>query len=111
MDGQVPEITPVDLKQRMDNEHPLVLVDVREPFEASIADLPECGQKRIPTGEFAMRIDDLDSDDVIVLYCRTGGRSAWATELLMRSGFEKVLNLKGGVLGWREEVDPSLSEY
>ena len=111
MNGSVPEITPVALKERMEREPTVVLVDVREPFEASIADLPDCGQKRIPTGEFEARIGELERDSVIVLYCRSGARSAWATQVLMGNGFENVLNLKGGVLGWREDVDPSLEAY
>ena len=95
----------------MDNEHPMVLIDVRDSFEVQIADLPAYEQRRMPTGEFLTRVDELDPDDVIVLYCRSGARSAWAADLLIQRGFEKVLNLKGGVLGWREEVDPSLQSY
>jgi sulfur-carrier protein adenylyltransferase/sulfurtransferase len=53
----------------------------------------------------------LDPDDPIVVYCRSGGRSARIVQFLRASGFSNVLNLKGGVLGWRAEVDPSLREY
>ena len=107
----VPEITPTELKARLDAGDVPVLVDVRELHEASIADLPANGQIRIPTGDFLTRMTELDRDKEHVLYCRSGARSAWATELLMRQGFENVLNLRGGILGWRVEMDPSLRAY
>jgi adenylyltransferase/sulfurtransferase len=66
---------------------------------------------RIPTAEFAARYEELDRGRELVLYCRSGRRSAWATQVLLGHGFERVLNLKGGVLGWREEVDPDLPRY
>lgn len=111
MSNEVPEIDPAELKERMDNEHPLVLLDVREPFEAQIADLPEYSTRRIPTGQLPLNLSELDPDDTYVVYCRSGARSAWAVQLLMREGFQNVVNLKGGVLGWRDEVDPSLQGY
>jgi adenylyltransferase/sulfurtransferase len=107
----VPEITAADLKERLDRGDPLVLVDVREPFEAQIADLPDYGQKRIPTGDFPQRFSELDPGSEIVVYCRSGSRSAWACAILAHQGYEHVLNLHGGVLGWREAVDPSLAAY
>lgn len=107
----VPEITPTELKSRLDNGDAPLLVDVRERFERRIADLPEHGQIRIPTGEFFQRMAELDRDRTIVLYCRSGGRSAWAARLLLERGYPKVLNLRGGVLGWREEIDPTLRAY
>ncbi|MBW3533989.1 MAG: rhodanese-like domain-containing protein [Gemmatimonadetes bacterium] len=109
--GEIPEISPSELKQRLDRHQPVVLVDVREPFEKDIADLPDYGQLRIPVGDFLERMDELDPSDAIVLYCRSGARSGWAVQQLQEKGFASVFNLKGGVLGWREEVDPSLSAY
>ncbi len=107
----VPEISATDLKERLDNGDVPVLIDVREPFEQAIADLPEHGQVRIPTGEFMHRIDELDAARETVLYCRSGQRSEWAAKLLVQRGFAQVLNLRGGVLAWRTEVDPSLRAY
>jgi sulfur-carrier protein adenylyltransferase/sulfurtransferase len=107
----LPEITATELKARMDRSHPLVLVDVREPHEREIADLPEVGQLRIPIGEFVDRMAELDPDDPVVVYCRSGARSAWAVRQLGERGFGEVYNLKGGILGWRSEVDPSLEAY
>lgn len=107
----VPEIAPTELKARMDAGDDLLLVDVREPYEAKIADLPDVGQLRIPTGEFADRFAEIDADREVVVYCRSGSRSAWAATVLTASGYDRVLNLTGGVLGWRAEVDPSLAAY
>ncbi len=112
MNAGIPEITPTELKARMDQGDSLVLIDVRELHEAMIADIPVYREKKqIPTGEFPGHVDDLDPASSFVLYCRSGARSAWAVQILLSSGFESVLNLKGGVLGWREEVDPSMGAY
>ena len=107
----VPEITPTELKARLDSGDVPVLVDVRELFEVAIADLPDHGQTRIPTGDFPTRFGELDRNTDLVIYCRSGSRSAWAAGLLLENGYERVLNLQGGVLGWRAEVDPSLTAY
>jgi rhodanese-related sulfurtransferase len=109
--ASIPEIGPVELKARLDQGDSLVLVDVREPFEVLIADLPDHGQLRIPTGDFAQRFSELDPEAEIVVYCRSGSRSARACAILMHQGYDRVLNLHGGVLGWRAEVDPSLAAY
>lgn len=108
---EIPEISAAELKERLDREQPVVLIDVREPFEADIADLPAYGQRRIPVNEFEDRMDELDPDDAIVVYCRSGARSGWAVQRLQERGFGSVLNLRGGILGWRDEVDPSLRAY
>lgn len=107
----VPEITPTELKQRLDAGDEVLLVDVREAFEIDIADLPDHGQLRIPTGEFPSRVDEIDRDAEVVVYCRSGSRSAWACSILAQHGYPRVLNLAGGVLGWRAEVDPDLTAY
>ena len=86
-------------------------MDVRELFEREIVDLPQHGQLSIPTGEFIERMGELDSAKEVVVYCRSGGRSEQVARYLMQNGFEQVLNLRGGILGWRQEVDPSLPTY
>jgi adenylyltransferase/sulfurtransferase len=104
-------MTPTELKQRLEQGDPLVLVDVRQLEERDIADLPEVGQLRIPVGEFLDRLGEVDPDEEVVLYCRSGSRSGWATRHLVARGYSKVWNLKGGLLGWKREVDPSIQAY
>lgn len=108
---EIPEITPIELKERLDRGDRIVLVDVREPHEPAIADLPELGQKRIPLREIPLRADELDPSSELVLYCRSGARSGRAAAHLVQRGYPRVWNLKGGVLKWREDVDPSLASY
>lgn len=110
-DGDVPEITVTELKERLDTGNVPVLVDVREYYEADIADLPEVGQLRIPMAELMERIDEMDKESELVLYCRSGSRSDRAVRYLLRQGFANVFNLKGGMLAWREEVDPDIPAY
>ena len=108
---EVPEITPTELKARLDRGDAPTLVDVREPFEAGIADLPDHGQHRIPTGEFPLRFAELSPKDEIVVYCRSGSRSAWAVAVLMQQGYERVYNLQGGsarLAKRRRSLPPSL---
>ena len=107
----VPEITATELNERIGAGDVPVLVDVRESHEPAIADLPQHGQVLIPTGQFIDRISELDPEAEVVLYCRSGARSEWAARLLLEAGFSSVLNLRGGVLAWREEVDPTLQAY
>jgi len=108
---EIPEITPTELKARLDDGEVPLLVDVREHFERRIADLPPHDQIHVPTGEFLHRMSELDRDREIVVYCRTGSRSTWAARLLLERGFKQVLNLRGGLMAWRTEVDPSLRAY
>lgn len=111
MSAGVPEIEPIELKSRLDAGEPPVLLDVREPYEKDIADLPDVGQLRIPLGDVAARFEELSPDDEIVIYCRSGGRSSSVVQFLQSQGFERVINLRGGVLAWQEDVDPSLTRY
>jgi rhodanese-related sulfurtransferase len=111
-EGGLPEVTATELNQRLQAEQPLTLVDVREPYEKQIADLPEVGQLRIPMGELGMRLEDLAAiEGPVILYCRSGSRSGRATIALRARGFDNIWNLKGGLLAWKDEVDPSIQEY
>jgi molybdopterin/thiamine biosynthesis adenylyltransferase/rhodanese-related sulfurtransferase len=104
----VPEITPRELKARLDRGDDLFILDVREPHEFQICNL---GGHLIPLGDLSRRANELDSSREIVAHCRSGKRSADAVEFLRRAGFRKVLNLKGGILAWSDEVDPSVPKY
>src|SRR5271154_2051184 len=104
----VPEITPRELKVRLDRGDDLYILDVREPHEYQICNL---GGHLIPLGDLSKRVSELDSSREIVAHCRSGKRSAEAVEFLQRAGFRKVLNLKGGILAWSDDVDPSVPKY
>jgi sulfur-carrier protein adenylyltransferase/sulfurtransferase len=104
----VPEITPRDLKARLDRGDDLFILDVREPHEYQICNL---GGHLIPLGDLSRRVSELDSSREIVAHCRSGKRSAEAVEFLRKAGFRKLLNLKGGILAWSDEVDPSVPKY
>ena len=109
MQTGIPEITPAEVKKKMDVHEPFVLIDVREPHEYQICRIP--GSKLIPLGEVPKRMNELDSADEIVVHCKSGMRSAKAVDLLMKSGFRKIHNLKGGILAWSDQVDPSVPKY
>ena len=104
----VPEITPRELKARLDRGDDLCIVDVREPHEYQICNI---GGYLIPLSDLSRRVSELDSSREIVAHCRSGKRSAEASEFLRQAGFRKVLNLKGGILAWSDEVDPSVPKY
>jgi sulfur-carrier protein adenylyltransferase/sulfurtransferase len=105
----VPTITAVELREKLDRREKFVLVDVREPFEYDICNIP--GSKLIPLGELPARLSELDSADDIVLHCKVGGRSAKALKILQEAGFRKLSNLRGGITAWADEVDPSVPKY
>jgi len=109
--SSVPEITATNLKHRLDRRDPLVLIDVRETHEWDICNLGSKGARLIPLGEVPAHMNELSSADEIVLYCRSGARSAKALRQLQDAGFRRLLNLKGGILAWSEEVDPSIPRY
>jgi adenylyltransferase/sulfurtransferase len=105
----IKEITAKELKAIIDRKDKFVLVDVREPHEYQIAKIP--GARLIPLGEVAQRANELDTADDIVVHCRTGVRSAKAIGVLQKMGFKRLRNLKGGILAWSQDVDPSVPQY
>jgi sulfur-carrier protein adenylyltransferase/sulfurtransferase len=107
----VPEITPIQLKQRLDAGEPLVVIDVREPFEWDIANLGDHGAKLIPLGELSDRIDEIPQDTDVVVHCRSGSRSASAVRYLLENGYDRVWNLSTGISGWSDDVDAEVQKY
>jgi sulfur-carrier protein adenylyltransferase/sulfurtransferase len=103
------EITPEELKARMDRGDQLTIVDVREPHEYEISRLPN--SRLIPLGQISSRMHELNSADEIVVHCKMGGRSAKAVKLLREAGFKKIKNLTGGIDLWAQKVDPSVPRY
>jgi sulfur-carrier protein adenylyltransferase/sulfurtransferase len=104
------EITATELKQRLDQGDDLQIIDVREPHEFEIGRIPN--STLIPLGQILNRQDEIDPNRETVVHCKMGGRSARAIEALQRSGFTgRLMNLKGGILAWSSEVDPSVPKY
>jgi adenylyltransferase/sulfurtransferase len=103
------EITATELKAKLDRGDDFILVDVREPYEYEIGRIN--GSKLIPLGQIGDRAGELNPDQEIVLQCKGGVRSAQALETLRAKGFKKLVNLKGGILSWSDEVDPSVPKY
>ena len=103
-------ITPRELRRRLDRGEPLVLVDVRERWEADIVSL--AGSRLIPINELGYRAEDeIDPDEEIVLYGHHGIRSMEAAMVLWDLGYEQVKSMAGGIDRWTLEVDPSLPRY
>jgi len=107
----VPEVTVQELKHRRDSLSAPFLLDVRKPFEDSIATLH--ADQLIPHDQLADRLSELKAgrDDEIVVHCRSGVRSAQAVEILQHAGYRRVYNLAGGIKAWSREIDPSVPEY
>jgi sulfur-carrier protein adenylyltransferase/sulfurtransferase len=104
----IPEITARELKTRLDKGEDIYVLDVREPHEYQICNIHG---HLIPLGELPQRVNELDSSKEIVAHCKSGKRSAQAVEFLQKAGFRKIHNLKGGILAWSDEVDPSVPKY
>jgi adenylyltransferase/sulfurtransferase len=105
----LPEIDVHQLKDRLDQGTPFVLLDVREPAEIEVACLP--GSVKIPLGELPTRISELDPSAETIIHCKAGGRSAKALQLLLDSGFTKACHVQGGINAWSKEIDPSVPLY
>ena len=102
-------MTPQELSARIAAGTSPDVLDVREPAEAVICAIP--GGRLIPLGELPRRLSELDPGREIVVYCRSGARSARAVSLLRERGFPRARNLTGGILRWIREIDPSQPSY
>ena len=106
----IPEITVKEFKERLDRGDKMFVLDVRQPHETEICSL---GGTLIPVAELPQRLDEIADhrDEDVIVYCRSGARSGRAVEMMRQRGFTKALNLKGGVLAWSDEVDPTMPKY
>jgi sulfur-carrier protein adenylyltransferase/sulfurtransferase len=107
--GPPEEITAVELKRRLDGGESLEVIDVREPHEWEICRID--GARLVPLGTLGGRIHEFDPSHTYVMQCRSGVRSAKAAAVLRAAGFQRLLNLKGGILAWARDVDPSMPTY
>lgn len=96
------ELNVQELKDKMDKGDAFVLIDVREPNEHQSFNI---GGKLIPVGSIPSNIPDLEDhlEEEVIVYCRSGQRSAMAQQFLLQAGFKNVLNLKGGMLAWADK--------
>lgn len=102
-------ISALQLAERLKRGDKIHLIDVREPHELAISHID--GAQNMPLGMLAAHLGELDSAQEIVLFCKSGTRSARALELLLSAGFRKVKNLQGGINSWALEVDQSMPLY
>lgn len=107
----VPEMSPAQLKARLDAGDHLYILDVREPHEWEISNLSHLGAHLIPKGQVVNRLNELDTAQEIVVQCRSGARSADIVRELQKHGFKKLWNLDGGINRWAKEVEPELPTY
>jgi len=103
------EIEVTEVKEKLDRGDKFVLIDVREPHEHQICNIPAA--KLIPLGEVGKRLAELDPEADIVIHCKSGMRSARACGILKAAGFKHVRNMKGGILAWSDQVDRSVPKY
>lgn len=103
------ELNAAELKQRLDGGEGLILLDVREPWERSAAAIEP--STHIPMGELPSRVQELDPDQHIVVYCHHGVRSLNVTSWLRQQGFDTVQSLRGGIDRWSREIDPKVPLY
>ena len=109
MEKEIPEISPLELKQKLNENEVVFLLDVREPSEHDIVHLE--GAQLIPLNTLPHHVDSLPSDQEIVVYCHHGTRSLYATAYLHQNGFRDTKNLAGGIDQWAVEIDPDLPRY
>ena len=102
------DMTPEELKERLDAGDDLFVLDVREPHEYQICNL---GGHLIPLKDLPQRVGELDPAKEIVVHCKMGGRSAKAVDFLKQQGFTNVHNLVGGITAWSDRVDPKVPKY
>jgi rhodanese-related sulfurtransferase len=105
----VNEITVQELKKMIDEKKDFQLIDVREQFEYDTVNI---GGTLIPLASVVLEADKISQDKPVVIHCRSGARSAAAIlQLQQQLGYTNLLNLKGGILAWAQEIDPSLPTY
>lgn len=103
------EITPAELKAKIENNDDFQLIDIREPYEYEIAHLDG---ELIPMGELLSNLQRISREKEVIIYCRSGNRSAAVIDALEKEfGFSNLLNLKGGILAYADQIDRTLTKY
>jgi len=104
----IAEISPTELQQRLSEEKPPILIDVREDVEAAICSIE--GSILIPMNTLPQRLQEIPRDRPVALYCHHGMRSMMAGQWLAQNGFD-ALSLAGGIDRWAEEIEPGMARY
>lgn len=105
----VKEISPGELKERLDAGEKIQVIDVREPFEFEMVNIDGLN---MPLSKIEENVALIQHEGTVVIMCKSGGRSKSAIELLnTHHGFNNLLNLTGGILQWIKEVNPNLPRY
>lgn len=100
------EVTAQELRKMLDSGEKFELLDVREPYEVEMCGI---GGHSLPMSQLVDRIAEIPKDMPVVVHCRSGSRSCAVIDALTcRYGFTNLINLKGGIVAWHDEVDPSL---
>ena len=107
--NSVNPLQPTDLKKKLDSKEDIFLLDVREPWEFSLAAIK--GSENFPSGEVVDRQQEFVFEEEIVVICHHGERSQTAAQELVESGFKKVHNLVGGIDAWSQVIDPTIPRY
>lgn len=102
------EITVSELKKLKDEKADFQLIDVREEHEVEIAHI---GGEHIPMGEVMENLDKISKNKQVIVHCRSGARSAAICQALEKEGFTNVYNLKGGIIAYGNEIDPSIPKH
>lgn len=104
--SQAREITPEELKAWKEQGVAHQIIDVREIHEVSVSNI---GGLHIPMAFCLSRRDEIRQDVPVVLHCRTGARSsAVMSALIQKAGYTNLYNLKGGIAGWAQAIDPTM---
>ena len=102
------EVTANELKSMMDNKENFQLIDVREPFEYDLANI---GGELIPMAEVMENTDKIAKDKPVIVHCKGGTRSGAIIQALESKGFTNLYNLKGGIMAYADQVDPTITKY
>tara|TARA_Y200000002_G_scaffold366554_1_gene357641 strand:+ start:294 stop:614 length:321 start_codon:yes stop_codon:yes gene_type:complete len=103
------QINPISLKNKINNKEDFQLIDIREDYEFEICCI---GGDKISMYSIPDSIDKISKSKEVIIYCRTGSRSATIVKMLEDNySFDNVYNLDGGIMRWREDVDKTLKEY
>ena len=102
-------ISAITLKDMFDNKENFILFDVRQPEEYEICHIE--GSILVPLTEIEEHLPDFESDRKYVVHCKEGDRSLEAIDIMSKKGFNDTVNLEGGILSWKQLIEPTMESY